>query len=317
MRVVHISQYPLAGAPYHIVKCLKKYSSSIDAELVNGIVQYADGRSFPYYKTVKDDGTADIIAEADIVHIHNMLPPWLKPIIDKKRQKIVGHMHSFPKMYNWKELIDFSDKVVVIRQPFQVKEYERKYDTLPTLLDIFDMSPSNMRPNAKEPDSYVLLNYAPSNTKPSSYIDSKGYDKIMPVLKSMRFPKLKIDHYTGKPHLFDLERKSQAHVVIDDLTKQTYHLTGLFGLSFGCVSLSGIGENEFVRFFNDNFRDDEIDKSPFEHCTIANLVDVVKGLLDDRDYLAEKMAFSRLWMELHYNPRKLVKEYESLYFSTV
>jgi len=298
MRILHFSQTPLAGAPYHIVQCLRKYGG-LDVDLCNGKYNYVDGRVFPYEKLwpIK-------IHEYNIIHIHNQLPPFLLQKLKRFKGKIFATLHSVPRLHNWKELMEFVGKenTFVIWQPYQVWEYKKeKLIGLPTLIDIYN-------PIFKqEKFNKITINFAPSNKLPITHSASKGYYEVTNILHEVKnLMDINLLIYTDKPHFKDLELKCKSHIIIDDVLHSTWHLTTFFGLAGNCHVVSGLSPQVFGNWYRFG------GKIPTITSKLKNLKDVLIDLINQIEYGIISPQ-GRDWMEKYWNPKKLVNYHLEIY----
>jgi len=316
IKIVQFSHNPLAGAPYQIYVCLSQYSNILETRLVNWKVKYLDGRSFPYDMLYSNPYAKEIIKQADIIHIHNQLPGYLQKIINKRKQKVFATLHSVPRLYNWKELIQFADKTFVIRQPYQIKEYKKEgLISLPTPVDIYNPS---LKPLEKKEEK-IVINFAPSNNYPINHPASKGKKVVVQILNKLKqkYPnKVAIDVYSNLSQREDFSRKKLSDIVIDDVVHPTFHLTSLFGLSLGTIVVTGIDEQEFVEYYGKNFKKN-CKSSPFVKSSLKDLYNVLEEIVNYKREQIEKMKKkSRKWIEEFYNPKDIIKEYEKIYTNT-
>lgn len=295
MKVVLFSVTPVAGSPWQQYQCLKKYSN-LGVRLIYQRARYADGRTFPFDMLYNQTEAQNVIRQADVIHIHNSLPPFLSQIIDRRRQVVVGTLHSVPRQGNWQDLYRYADKTVCIRQPYQVKEY-KELSSLPNLFDIFQHQMENSL------NSHMLnIIFAPSNRYPLNHPASKGYQVIVPILKrfSSRYRNVKFTIIENKSYLDNLEIKKTGHIIIDDLISEhnTFHLTSLEGASLGKVVLTSIGKEQGYPFVRTNLKTLE-----------KNLIYLVNNPKEINKIGNE----SRNWIIKNWNPREQVREYENFY----
>jgi len=298
MRILHFSQTPLAGAPWHIVQCLRKYGG-LDVDLCNGRYKYADGRVFPYEKLWPID-----IHRYDIIHIHNQLPPQLLRELKSFKGKVFATLHSVPRLHNWKELMEFVGKenTFVIWQPYQVWEYKReKLIGLPTLIDIY-----NPIFKQKKFDE-LTINFAPSNKLPITHPASKGYFEVVNILKEVQERTgVRLLIYSDKPHLEDIALKCRSHIIIDDVLHSTWHLTTFFGLAGNCYVVSGLSPQVFGKWYKHG------GKIPTITAKLKNLKEVLFDLINQIK-CGIISPQGREWMEMYWNPKKLVNYYLEIY----
>lgn len=294
MKIALVSWTALAGAPWQQFCCLKKYTD-LDIHLVNQRITYADKRRFPCDMLFADQRAKNWIREADVVHVHNYLPPELKGILNKDKQLVLATLHSCPRQGTWKELLDFAHKTYTIRQPMQMKEYEG-FDTLPNLFDIWAYSPIN------NDTSRLKIVYAPTSRGGPEIPASKGYPIVLPKLQTFaaKYEDVELVHFEGVEYTRNLELKRQCNIVVDDVcpTHKTFHLTSIEGAVFGQAVLTSQPEDTGF---------------PFLETTIDTLDFNLERLYRDRELVKSLGIKSRQWAERDWNPQIHVKDYLEAY----
>lgn len=314
-KIVHYSTLPTAAAPYHIWDCLTKYTD-LDVRLVQKLNVYSDTRAFPK-DMLLDEGGEKIVKECNILHLHNDFPLEIASHFNKER--LFGTLHSVPRKYNWSEMLEKCTECFTIRQPMHMIEYNYELPSLPTLFDIYKYTPID------RPMNKIIINFAPTNKVDPPHPASKAYHQVAIVLKQIEAEykdKVEIQFYKNKNHLDDLNTKQRAHIVIDDvcthalkygsLEVNTFHLTGLFGASFGCCVLSAMNVEEMQTYYYEGFGK-KCKYSPFYTVTYKKLYKTLKELIENKILLLRQMEISRKWMEEYYNPKELVHNYEEIY----
>lgn len=296
INVVVLSSQPVACAPWLIYNCLKKYASDIlNVRYVNVRAHYNDGRSFPYDLMWTDKEAKDIIRNANVIHFHNTLDKLYVPLIDKKKQKVYGTVHSCPRQQNWAGLLEFCHETFVIRQPMQIKEYP-ELKTLPTLFDIWEHLPDETRKWDK-----IKIVYCPTSRNKVDHPSGKGYEFVMPALDKItkKYRNISVLHFYDKAYFENLKLKRGGHLVIDDVAgHDTFHLTALEGAAFAQSVYTGVGIEEGYPFLKTHYRD-------------------IDSYLESamRDFLAIKTfgEIARRWVEENWNPKIQCQEYIDLY----
>lgn len=291
MKVVIFAKLPIAGAPFLQYQCLKKYTD-LDIRCVHKVYKYGDGRVFPYDLLLTDPEAHQVLREADVVHVHNYLPQELYKYINKSRQRIIATFHSVPRLGNWAELMRYAHQSYSIRQPMQMREY----DGVPTLPNLFDTWGVKVNYLHLPPLNIV---YCPTNRLAPTSPGSKAYSLVMPVLQSIQREygkEVNIIHHSGVEYYENLRRKSEGHITIDDLVGGTFHLTSLEACATGQAVMNNV-----------------TDGYPFMSTTPQTLKHNLDRLLNDTTLMFEYMVKSREWMEAHWNPVEMVKEYTTAY----
>lgn len=289
MNLVLFSVNPLAGAPWHYYQCIKKYTD-INVRLINQKFAYSDGRAFPHDIIWKNNQakTELIIKHADIVVFHNYLPAYIKHVINRTKQKIIGIFHSVPRLGNWKDLMSYAHKSYVIDQPYQVNEY-KELETIPTLFDMTVCSPINKR------DDKINIVYAPSNRYNIDHKASKGFNIVFPILKQVqsKYRHVDIKLIEKTPYFDNLEIKRHCHIMIDDILHNTYHLTSVEGCCFKMPVLTGIGDNGY----------------PFVKTNEKTLASNLLKLIENKEERERLGNLGYDWVQTQFNPMNLTKKY--------
>jgi hypothetical protein len=249
---------------------------------------YKDGRSFPYHLLFRSDNGNAIKAlrDAEIWHIHNYLAYEIKPY--RQGKKVMAQFHSLPKMGNWNELMRYADRCYTIRQPNQEKEYQ-----LPALPNVID--PDEYKPIQRS-GGKVRIAFAPSSRAPVGRPMSKGYREVRQVLNRVASKRdIDIEWIEGIPYEENLRRKSNSHILIDDVVTGNFHRTALEGACFGCVVMSSFKCNQF------------------HHSTLRSLEEDLLQLIDVPILRREYQVRSRLWVLQEWHAIDQVKEYEAAY----
>ena len=286
-KILIYSRTPLAAAPWELYKCLKKYTD-LDVSLVNKRYRYADGRQFPYHYLLGSNNKeiATLIRNADLWHIHNYWDNELNKL--RKGQKILAQFHSLPKQLNWAELMANADMCYTIKQPLHEKEY--RLPGLPNLID-----PDEYRPILR-PKKPIKIAFAPSSKAPVGSFQSKGYVEVGRVLRKIKeLRPVEVIWIEGKGYQTNLEMKSRAHILIDDVVTGNWHRTSLEGCCFGCAVLN---KREHV---------------PFVYADLKTLEERLLWLIDNPPILRDFQERARLWVLQNRHPIEGVQVYLDVY----
>lgn len=294
VKVAIYSTTPVAGAPWLMYHCLKKYADGIEVRHIQQRNRYGDGRVFPKDLFISQPEGKGFIKQADVVHIHNYLPPDLEQMINFKKQKVVATLHSCPRQGNWKHLIEKADEVFCIRQPMQLAEY-KGFNSLPNMFDIWQWFPF---PNKCYSEKIGII-FCPSNKHPNNKVASKGYHTVMPVLEQLqKRDDIKIIHHTNVEYFKNLSLKREGHIVVDDIIGKGWHLSSIEGAAFGQVSLNNTPKNLGYPFIETNQN---------------NIKEVLMRFINDRQLLEHTARAARKWLEKNWDPRQQVSEYMEVY----
>ena len=244
---------------------------------------YADGRKFPQDILYADPEAARVIAQADIVHVHNEAFPGLESF----RRKMLLQFHSCPIRGSFKLLRGLTSHVYTVSQPMQQREYN-----LPGLPNMMD--PEEYKPKTGSFGSRLKVIFAPTNNWDTHVIGSKAATDVTSILRQA-VPYVDVEVFSTLNYLENLERKKQADILIDDLVGKTFHKTALEGCCFGLAVLTSTDHGGWI------------------NTNLSSLVSILRRLFGERDYLREWKKKSREWLLNEWHPVKLVKVYEDAY----
>lgn len=219
MKVVHISQTPIAGAAWAASEAFKEagYDSCCIAHR-----RYKGGREFPSdYLYPPNDEALVKLWNAEVIFCHQGRPyrqSWYP-----KNTATVFIYHSQPS-HVWRGG-EARWPWAVIGQ-YQPRLYG-ECDIVPNLVPVWQ---EWYEPGPRAND-LVQIAYSPSNKRLSGW-DDKGYGGTVEILNSLDAD---IDVITGVPLDECLQRKAQAHIVVDECVTGSYHRSSLEGLALGCV----------------------------------------------------------------------------------
>ena len=292
IKVVMLSETPLAAAPYELMNCLNKYAKGIKVRLVSERNRYRDGRTFPHDVLLEETERANtIIRMSDIWHIHNCVFP--KNYFELLgNQKILAQFHSLPIRNTFNTLSAIANACYTIDQPLHKQEY--KLPGLPNVIDIEKYKPrKDWLDLEKRP---IRIAFAPTSRSPIGRLDSKAYDSVRAVLYTMAREKaVEVVWIEGKDYIDNLELKKDADILIDDVATGNWHRTSLEGMSFGLAVINNIR------------------RDPFVHASLDNLMTVLKMLVKNRKILKRYKETSRNWIERNWHPKDKCQEYVNAY----
>ncbi len=225
MRICHLSQTPIAGAPWAWSESFKE--AGYDSFCVAGQI-YGDGRVMP-----ADEGWPPaereirMICESDLIFCHQGKPyrmPWYprdKPTVAiYHSQPTPGHTDRMAERHGW---------------PWAAvgQWEERLYPGCKFVPNLVPLKHPWFQPGEK-PTDRVRIVYSPSNKNLPGW-DDKGYEETFRILQDIKGPGVEVDIITGVPLEECLRRKSTAHICIDECVTGAYHRSSLEGLALGCV----------------------------------------------------------------------------------
>lgn len=315
MKVLHLSDTTLSGAPYRAQQLFNKHSGHEARHIVWHPIIF--DRIFPT-DLVGCDMSRDELEHwlewADIIHFHNRWKrlEMFRRVKMPKKKKMVIQIHSprnpQDQERGFKEEVDSGVPIAVIAQ-YHVRQWPELSYIIPNVVDITD--PSHM-PIEKQHNPLVNFGYAPSSPNGKGW-DNKSYDVVNPVLKKMFFQRqLLYTRIVGKPFWECLEIKQKCDVGIDEVSTGSYHMASLEFLSMGVATMAAIDSHQ-EKVVKDLTGCDEL---PWIVCKENEFAMRVREMIRDKPALLEIGRRSRGWMEKYWSPEvlcdHLLKMYEDL-----
>lgn len=313
MRVLHLSDTPLSGAPIRLSALLAKYGEIESRHLVwreklgyrdFGVDIGGSGSSHEYLRYL-------IYEWPDILHMHNRYarqevfralgtPPPNKPSVIQ--------IHSPRDSEDFSEEVSSGIPIAVVAQ-YHVRQWPEMRFLVPNAVDIHHKDFKSAKAPRQHPYMPVI-SYAPSNTTLPGWND-KSYSVVAPVLKRMRMAGV-IDYQLIYKVPFDdvMIKKKQADIGIDEISTGSYHLSSLEYLSLGVGCFANI-DPLTEKAIKDVTGADRI---PWIRANKENFERVLRNILKDQSW-PEIGAASRTWMEEYWNPQMLCGHYLKMYNS--
>lgn len=287
MKVVMLSNTPLAGAPLEAMKCLNKYAG-INVRWVALKDRYHDGRVFPADLLWRADTEAEcrrIMQQADILHIHNEIFPYAQDI--QKNKRLLVQVHSVPRRPSFQELSKLTRHVYTLLQPMQLREYQG-LSGLPNMMDPDEYKPLMSNNRRKR------IVFAPTNTWTKEIAGSKGADEVVSILEKFR-ESADVDIFSNLAYTENLNRKRSADILIDDVVNNTFNKTTIEGCCFGLAVITSAEDGGWLRTL------------------LPSLEMRLQQLLTDDEMLTKCKSMSRAWIETEWHPKNLVGMYMDAY----
>ena len=311
MKVLHLSDTTLSGAPYRLSQAYSKYSGHEARHIVWHPVIHT--RVFPtdlIGSQMKKTELKKWLEWADVIHYHNR---W-------QRQEIFQHLKIKPpkkpsviQIHSPRDSEDFSQEVesgiplAVIAQ-YHVRQWPEKRFIVPNVVDIYDDLHSPVeRPVRRIP----IVSYAPSNAVCRGW-DDKSYTVVAPIAKRLSLNnEIIYQRILNMPHTECLKLKQMADIGIDEVSTGSYHMSSLEYLSMG-VACIGRLDSECERVVKDLTGADWL---PWLMSDPQRFKVDLSTMVRTRSYI-DIGKRSREWMEKYWNPKDTceywTKVYESL-----
>lgn len=314
IKVVHITENPIAGAPINLSLALNKWSNG---EIQSSHIAASDRNENRIYKSdmiigVHEDAIHKAIKEADIIHFHNFYknqelfrryPHLWKEVMRKKRVWQAHTQRDITWMSMEDGLNDKGAKHLVIGQ-----YHPRMYPECTVVPNIIDITDFYLMPKPRE-NKIMRVGFSPSRVRLKGW-DNKGYDETMPVLqKLVNEGKITGDVIFNVPHQECLNRRSYCDIAIDEIVTGSYHLCSLEALSQGCLTIAGLDKQQ-IKTLHDLTGADWL---PW-HIAIPNtLENLLRQLINEPAYVKEEQHKSRFWMEKFWHPRVTTQKFIDIY----
>ncbi|MFC0399835.1 hypothetical protein [Paraburkholderia rhizosphaerae] len=317
MKVVHLSNTPVAGSPGNIVSALNRLTDIQARHVVFNAAAYRT-RTFAIdidWQTQQQQAL-DAIAEADVMHIHQYFSldetfgaGFQKRFGDKK---LIRQYHSAPDLWangdpSLIERIvrDGAPQLVIAQGP------ERFYPLARVVPNVVPIDDPRYRPHP-EADGVPIVTFSPSGRASAwkKRWETKGVPQTLALLRRLERDGLcRLQLIVDTPHDECLRAKQQAAVAIDECVTGNYHLSGLEALSQGKPTLG----------FLDARVQSQLRKLtgavdlPWVDVRLEEAQAPLRALLEDRSLRAEIGGASRRWMEAHYAEPMMIEHYRRAY----
>lgn len=316
IKVLHITENPIAGAPISLSKALNKYQGNKVSSRHLAQSDRNENRIFDCDMIIDHRSYEEIrksILDADVLHFHNFYKnqhlfrkyPDLWPLVGKKKRVWQAHTQRNIAWMNMEEgLEDKGAKHLVIGQ-YHPRMYP-ECEVVPNIVDIYD---PKYLPNWEINNEKPRVAFSPSRIRLAGW-DNKGYDETVPVLQELvdvRAITAEVIYNTS--HADCLNRRRAADISIDEIVTGSYHLVSLESLSQGLATIAGLDDtqvNTLRELTGSN-------KLPWFIARPDNLKEVLKELISDRAALLDRRRMSRAWMENFWCPKITTERFYNIY----
>ncbi|HEY3596227.1 MAG TPA: hypothetical protein VGL08_01735 [Paraburkholderia sp.] len=317
MKVVHLSNTPVAGSPGNIVSALNRLTEVRARHIVFNAAAYRT-RTFAIdidWKTQQPQAL-DVIADADVVHIHQFfsLDDTFGAGFQQRfgAKKIIRQYHSAPDLWA-KGDAALIERIVrdEVAQLVIAQGPERYYPFARVVPNVVPLNDPRYVPHP-EAAGLPIVTFSPSGHASAwkRRWETKGVPQTLALLRKLECKGLcRLQLIVDTPHDACLRAKQQAAVAIDECVTGNYHLSGLEALSQGKPTLGHL----------DNRVQSQLRKLtgasdlPWIDVRLEEAEAPLRALLEDRALRAELGAASRQWMETHYQESAMIEHYRRAY----
>lgn len=316
IKVVHITENPIAGAPMNLSKALNKYQGDQVHSRHIAASDHNESRVYDSDLLVGKKDYAEIckvMREADIFHFHNFYSkqelfrqwPALWWVCQKKPRVWQAHsQRSITWMDITEGLRDPQAKHLVIGQ-YHPRQWP-ECTVVPNVIDIFDPA---LMPVARDWSKQLSVCFSPSRVGLTGW-DSKGYDETYPtLLKLFQQGVLKFQIVRDRPYRECLDIRGQCHIGIDEIVTGSYHLCSLEALSQGLLTIAGLDETQ-LRTLGELTGSDNL---PWVIAKPNTLETVLKDAARNPQVSHTVANMGREWMEKYWHPKDMTQRFVDIY----
>lgn len=316
MKVVHITENPIAGAPINLSLALNKWQGD---KVKSWHIAQSDRNENRVFKAdmiidqTPYERLREVLEGADIIHLHNFYQnqhlfrryPDLWPIVMRKKRVWQAHTQRDISWMSMEDgLRDKEAKHLVIAQ-YHPRLYP-ECTVVPNVIDIFE---EGYLPQEGVKNEIPRVIYTPSRIRFKGW-DNKGWDETVPTLQKLVDDRvITADIVFNRPHDECLARRRRSDISIDEIVTGSYHLCSLEALSMGVVTVAGLDELQ-ERTLRDLTGADCL---PWAKAKPETLEACIRALIADAPQLASLKRASRAWMEQYWHPKTTTEHFVRIY----
>ena len=318
LKVLHLSPTPLVAAPGRLARTLR--GAGIDA-LCAVLKDYpADGPlagKFIDDSVVLEDACPevralvdDFAAEADVIHVHNDLPPgsvkWLRERSPKAAfvYQVHSPLREGPLYYGRADHIGLPFRAHLAVGQYQPRHY-------PDYLPVPNLVPDKPVVNPRQAGERLRVLFSPSHTRGGRWNAkySEPLEKAIQALRSSGQIEVVWPSKPVTPGVLMALRRT-CHVTIDEIVTGAFHQVSIEGLCAGNVVINR------ADFFSKAMmaqcaQCDEL--PPFVHADGTTIQDVLLHLAGDAAQTAQLQIASHRYFTRHLAAEALVRRFISIY----
>ena len=317
MKVVHLSNTPVAGSPGNIVSALNRLTDISARHIVFNSAAYRT-RTFAVdidWKTARAEAL-DAIAAADVIHIHQFfsLDETFGPGFQGRfgTKKLIRQYHSAPDLWAKGDAARVASivneavpQLVIAQGPERYYPFAR---VVPNIIPLHDPRYLPMEP----PIGLPIVTFSPSGRASAwkTRWETKGAPQTLALLRKLQRQGLcKLDLIVDTPHDECLRAKQRAAIAIDECVTGNYHLSGLEALSQGKPTVGYLDQRVQTQLREIT----GATELPWIDMRLEEAEQPLRDLLASRGLRAALGAASRRWMETYYQEATLIQHYRRAY----
>lgn len=306
MKILHLSDTSLSGAPLRLSKLISKYTEHESRFIVGQRKIF--NRVFPadlVAEEMKDGELEKWLKWADVIHYHNR---WKRQAIFKRvpfvKKPSVIQIHSPREEEGHHEEVASGVPLAIIAQ-YHVRQWPELKFIIPNVVDIYD--PLH-KPQQRNHEQWPVVSYAPSSPGGRGW-NNKSYTTVSPVLKRKHFAReIYYQRIVNMPFEECMKAKAKADIGIDEVSTGSYHMSSLEYLSLGVATIGHL-DSLTEKVVKDLTGADWL---PWVDCRENDFKHTLEMLIKNKNYV-EHGARARKWMETYWSPQKLVPHFIKMY----
>ncbi len=307
MKVVHMSDSLMSGAPYRLAQIQKL--CGIEARVVNR-EEFTNGgprqRAYPYDLLISAGQAIlqPILEEADIIHYHHRWQDselfseqkWAWEVVKHKPSLMQFHV---PRDSRYEDVLRDDRVVKLVVAQYQVRMY-------PECIPVQNAVPIDdefHRPLWIENEPPIV-----AFTPPDCQADSwwyKGCAETLPVLRQGFRHRFVTDSSWHE----SMKVRARCDIAIDEIVSGGYHMCSLEALSQGLATIAGLDSQTIDALESVT----GTRKHPWIVARPDTLRQTLAEVMADRAYLRAKRAEAREYMVRYWHPEVVVRRIQEIY----
>jgi hypothetical protein len=313
-KIVHISQTPLVAAPSKIAMAQRMIGHDAIAIALTDYPNNGPlfGKFIDDY-IVEDEFTKPLvdsaIHSADIIHIHNDIPPaWAERLLHANQTaKYFYQVHS-----PLREGPLYLPRQTDIKLPFSanlvVGQFQPRIHTHHTFVPniIHDIPSANIRKKGEK----LRVIFSPTHLRPGRWNNKYVSELDVAMSSLVRLGKIEavIPDKPVSPKILMAMRKT-CHVTIDEIATGGFHQVSIEGLAAGNVTINRA--DYFCKAVFSSFSEGV--QPPFMYATGQCIAEKLETLANDWEKTAEIQESSLNYFKSYLTPDKMAKVFDNAY----
>lgn len=311
-KIVHISQTPLVAAPSKIAYAQRLVGHSSIAIALKDYPSALQGMFIEDF-IIENEFTRPIIdraiISADIIHIHNDIPPeWAKRLLEtNQRAKYVYQVHSplreGPLYVPRHQSIPLPFVLKLVVGQFQPRIHVDHIVVPNIFLDIPSVEP-------RKQGEKLRVMFSPTHNRPGRWNNKHTEELDLAVNALVALGKIEIvmPENPVSPKVLMSARRT-CHVSIDEIATGGFHQVSIESLAAGNISINKA--DYFSKRVFSNFSSGVL--PPFLYADGSSIAGILNRLADDVDETVRRQYESFEYFKTHLTPIKMAEIFDEAY----